>query len=213
MINKRTRAKLNRYLQERNEHPERSAELDARVWEDFGETLAVLVMDMSGFSRQTIRHGIIHFLSKIHRMHSIAIPAIESRDGVVFKLEADDIYAVFAEVGQAIDAALDIRKGLDAANTTLPDELDMHGEFGIGYGEILVIENYDIYGSEVNLASKLGEDLAERDEILVTESAFRQVEHNGRGFQRVSMSISGLDLSVYKVMDTAQTGSRSTRLE
>src|SRR5256886_5385868 len=51
----------------------------------------------------------------------------------------------------------------------LPDEFDMHGEFGIGYGEILVIENEDIFGSEVNLASKLGEDLAQRGEILLTD--------------------------------------------
>lgn len=198
-MNKRTRGKLYRYLHERNEHPERSAEIDARIREDFAETLAILVMDMSGFSRQTIRHGIIHFLAKIHRMHSIAIPAVEGQKGEIVKLEADNIYAVFREVGQAVCAAVDIQKGLEAANAVLPEELDMHGEFGIGYGEILFIENEDIFGSEVNLASKLGEDLAQRDEILLTESAFKQVEHGDVCFDRLEMTVSGLDLLAYKV--------------
>ncbi|MCA1635077.1 MAG: adenylate/guanylate cyclase domain-containing protein [Acidobacteria bacterium] len=202
MINKRTRGKLNKHLRERNEYPERSLEIDARIRELFGETLAILVMDMSGFSKQTVRHGIIHFLAKIHRMHAIAIPAVESRKGEIVKLEADNIYAVFNEVEEAVGAALDIQTGLEAANSILPEELDMHGEYGIGYGEVLVIENEDIYGSELNLASKLGEDLAQRDEILLTESAFKQVENSGREFEHVAMTVSGLDLKVYRVKRT-----------
>jgi adenylate cyclase len=199
LINKRTRERLYKFLRERNEQPERAAEIDARIREVFGETLAILAMDMSGFSRQTVRHGIIHFLAKIQRMHSIAIPLVEAREGAVVKLEADNIYAVFADAASAVEAAVEIQQGLDAANTLLPDELDMHGEYGIGFGEILVIENEDVFGSEVNLASKLGEDLAERGEILLTEAAYRQVADSGRGFERLEMAVSGLELVVYKV--------------
>jgi class 3 adenylate cyclase len=202
MIVNRTRERLYKFLRERNEQPERAAEIDALIGEVFGETLAVLVMDMSGFSRQTVRHGIIHFLAKIQRMHSIAVPLIEAREGVIVKLEADNIYAVFGEVANAVEAAVDIQKGMDAANSLLPDEQDMHGEYGIGFGEILVIEGEDIFGSEVNLASKLGEDLAERGEVLLTESAHRRVEGGGRQFERLPMTVSGLDLVVYKVKGT-----------
>ncbi len=199
MINQRTRERLYKFLRERNEEPERCAEIDGRIREVFGETLAIMVMDMSGFSRQTVRHGIIHFLAKIQRMHSIAVPLVEAREGAIVKLEADNIYAVFGNVANAVEAAVGIQKGLDAANTLLPDELDMHGEYGIGFGEILVIENEDIFGSEVNLASKLGEDLAERGEILLTESAYEQVALGTREFERIAMTISGLDLVAYKV--------------
>jgi class 3 adenylate cyclase len=202
MIINRTRERLYKFLRERNEQPERAAEIDAHIREVFGETLAVLVMDMSGFSRQTVRHGIIHFLAKIQRMHSIAIPLIEAREGVIIKLEADNIFAVFGEVANAVEAAVDIQKGMDAVNTLLPDEQDMHGEYGIGFGDILVIEGEDIFGSEVNLASKLGEDLAERGEVLLTESAYRQVEGGGGRFERLEMAVSGLDLVVYKVRGT-----------
>jgi class 3 adenylate cyclase len=198
MINKRTKEKLARLLQERNEHPERAAEIDARVRETFGETLAVLVMDMAGFSRQTLRHGIIHFLAQIHRMHALAGPAVERNGGEVVKYEADNVYAVFEDVGQAVSAALELDGAMQAANTMLPDELDLHGEFGIGYGDLLLVED-DLYGSEVNLASKLGEDLAERGEILLTEAAHARVAGGPHRYEELLMSVSGLELRVHKV--------------
>jgi adenylate cyclase len=206
LINRRTRGRLYKYLRQRNERPERAAEIDARIREVFGETLAILAMDMSGFSRQTVRHGIIHFLAKIQRMHAIAIPIVEAREGAIVKLEADNIYAVFGDAASAVEAAVEIQNGLDAANTLLPDEQDMHGEYGIGFGEVLVIENEDIFGSEVNLASKLGEDLAERGEILLTESAYRQVAGRGGEFERLEMAVSGLELVVYKVKGRVRPG-------
>ena len=202
MINKRTKARIEKFLQERNEHPERAAEVDARITKVFGETLAVFVMDMSGFSRQTLRYGIIHFLAQIHRMHSIATPVVEGHGGEVIKYEADNIFAVFPEVEQAVEAAIELDRSLESADTMLPEENDMHGEFGIGYGEILVIENGDIFGSEVNLASKLGEDLAQRGEILLTESAHKRVEQGTREYERLRMTVSGIELVAYKVKKT-----------
>jgi class 3 adenylate cyclase len=199
VINKRTKKRFEQLLQERVEHPERAAEIDAKIKEVFGETLAILVMDMSGFSRQTIRRGIIFFLAQIHRMHSIATPVIESHGGEIIKYEADNVFAVFPDVEPAVDAAVDLDRSLELVDTMLPDECDMHGEFGIGYGEVLVVENEDLYGSEVNLASKLGEDLAQRREILLTESAFARVDKARREYEQLQMSVSGLDLVVHRV--------------
>jgi adenylate cyclase len=198
MINERTKEKMARLLQERNEHPERADEVDARIRETFGETLAVLVMDMAGFSRQTLRHGIIHFLAQIHRMHALAGPSVENHGGEVVKYEADNVYAVFQDVEQAVAAALDLDRAMEAADTMLPDEYDLHGEFGIGYGEILIVED-DLFGSEVNLASKLGEDLAQRGEILLTESAHARVADGARRYDELLMSVSGLELRIHKV--------------
>lgn len=195
----RTRARLGKLLQERNEHPERAPALDEEITKLFGETLAVMVMDMSGFSRQTLRHGIIHFLAQIHRMHSIAAPIVERNQGELIKQEADNVFAIFPSVDEAVAAAVEMDAGLEAANTMLPDEYDMHGEFGIGYGEILVIENADLFGSEVNLAAKLGEDIAQRGEILLTESAHKQVTAATHEYEQLKMLISGIDLVAYKL--------------
>jgi class 3 adenylate cyclase len=102
-------------------------------------------------------------------------------------------------VEQTVDACVDIIKRLEAANTMLPDELDMHGKFGIGYGEVLIVQDEDLYGAEVNLASKLGEDLASRNEVLLTESAFKRVDASKRQYEEIELSVSGLHLVVYRV--------------
>jgi class 3 adenylate cyclase len=199
MMKKNTRAQLNQLLQERNEYPDRAAQIDAKVSEIFGETHAVLVMDMSGFSRLTIKHGIMHFLAMIQRMNAITVPAIEEHGGEVIKTEADNVFAIFAEVKTAVETAMDINRRLSAANTMLPEEMDMHGKFGIGYGEVLIVEDEDLFGSEVNLASKLGEDLARREEILLTDAAFSHLESGFAEFEEIEMSVSGLQLLVRKV--------------
>jgi uncharacterized protein (DUF924 family) len=62
------KAELKQLLQERNEHPERSTEIDQHIRSRFEQDCAILVLDLSGFSRLTIRHGIIHFLAIVHRM-------------------------------------------------------------------------------------------------------------------------------------------------
>jgi class 3 adenylate cyclase len=199
MKERTTRGRLAALLQERNAHPERAPEIDEQIRRDFSQTLAVLVMDMSGFSRQTLRHGIIHFLAQIHRMRAIATPVIEGRSGLIVKYEADNVFAVFPEVEAAVAAALNLDRGLESANTMLPEACDMHGEFGIGYGEVLVLDDGEVYGSEVNLASKLGEDVAQRGEILLTESAFARVGSGEGAYEPLRISVSGLELNAYKV--------------
>lgn len=65
-----------------------------------------------------------------------------------------------------------------------------------------MLEGEDMFGSELNLAAKLGEDLAERGEILLTESAFEQLERQPEDWQKVEFSISGLDLVAYKPLQS-----------
>jgi adenylate cyclase len=198
-MRRKTRTELNKLLQERNEYPDRAADIDAQIRATFGETYAIMVMDMSGFSRLTIKYGIIHFLAMIHRMNQIAMPTVEEHDGAVIKFEADNAFAIFPDVEHAVEACVDIIKRLEAANTMLPELLDMHGKFGIGYGEVLIVQDEDLFGAEVNLASKLGEDLALRNEILLTEAAFNRVDVAKRQYEEIEISVSGLHLVVHKV--------------
>ncbi|TAG94636.1 MAG: adenylate/guanylate cyclase domain-containing protein [Oscillatoriales cyanobacterium] len=192
------RAYLEKLLQERNERPEKMAEIDAQINATFRQTHAIMVIDMSGFSRTTVRHGIIHFLAMIHRMHAIVKPVIADYGGTVVKEEADNIFAVFPDVKSAVQAAIDSLKHTGAVNTTLPPEMDIYLCIGIGCGDVLMLEGEDMYGSEFNLASKLGEDLAEQGEILLTDSAFEKFEGKKQDWQRVEFSISGLELVAYK---------------
>ncbi len=198
------RAELNRLLQQRNEHPEQSTEIDQQIYATFSETHAVLVLDMSGFSRLTIKYGIIHFLAMLQRLTTIAAPLISAHGGKVVKLEADNIFAAFDNVDLAVEAAIDILKGLAAVNTGLPNDLDLSASIGIGYGEVLMLAE-DMYGSELNLASKLGEDLARASEVLLTKAAFDNLQTEalparGRSWEELKLSVSEMELVAYKIV-------------
>jgi adenylate cyclase len=173
-----SRAALDRLLEQRNEHPERLVEIDREIWGAFGETHATWVLDMSGFSRLTVRHGITHFLAMIHRLHGIVRPVIARDGGRVVKTEADNVFAVFPTVNAAVSAARDVHNQLATANAFLPEDWDLHASVGIGFGEVLMLDD-DFYGNELNLASKLGEDVAEAGETLLTNAAHGRLVDEG----------------------------------
>lgn len=167
------RASFERLLRERNEHPERLEEIDRQIVSTFTARHAVLVLDMSGFSRLTHRYGVIHFLAMIQRMQDIVLPllASERHGGRVVKCDADNVFAVFPEVDAAVDAAFAIQDALAVVNAVLPADWDVHVAIGIGYGDLLMVGDHDLWGHEMNLASKLGEDIGEPGEILLTPDA------------------------------------------
>jgi class 3 adenylate cyclase len=199
-LRRNSHANLDRILREMMERPEAQEELTREIDEQFGETRAVLVLDMSGFSRTTQKRGITAFLLMIHQMRLIATPTIEENGGIVVKAEADNLYCLLGSVTGAVTAAREIMKRLDAANLLLPEERRLYASIGIGWGRILNIDERDMFGDEVNLASKLGEDVAERGEILLTAAA--QVEASAAGLQTraEAISISGLSLSYHALV-------------
>lgn len=164
-------AELDRLLERMAERPEAQAELAAELDERFGETRAVLVLDMSGFSRATRRGDVVPFLLMIHRMKRLATPIVEANRGVVVKAQADNLYCLFEDVASAAAAAREIVAGLEAASAALPEARRLYASIGIGFGRMLNIDEEDMWGDEVNLACKLGEDIAGRGEILLTRAA------------------------------------------
>jgi adenylate cyclase len=162
---------LHRLLAERADHPRRAPEIDALIKQRFEKTVAILVLDMCGFSRLTARHGVISYLAMIRQMHACAIPAVRDNGGRTIKTVADDLFAVFPTPQDAVEAALDIHRAFAAVNEAVPCDQDIHGSIGIGYGPTLLLDDADLFGHQVNLASKLGEDLACGDEILLTPAA------------------------------------------
>lgn len=194
-----TRSELHRLLQQRNYQPDRVTEIDQEIYQTFGQTASILVLDMAGFSRLTLHHGIIHFLAMVQRMTEIASPIVYQHGGWVFKQEADNLFALFPDVPEAVAAAVDIFKSFAEANRELPDDEDLYAGIGIGYGELLVLGDNDVYGCEMNLACKLGEDLARRGEILLTETAFQRVAPNPNAWERLVLSVSSLELIAYRI--------------
>ena len=59
--------------------------LDQRIWDLFGETWAVMFTDLSGFSRQVEKFGILHFLQIILEHKEMLSPIIQRHDGILIK--------------------------------------------------------------------------------------------------------------------------------
>ena len=90
-----------------------------KIWEKYGSTKAVLIIDMSGFSLLTQRHGIVHYLSMVRRMQITAEPIIESYGGQVIKFEADNCYAMFDDPLGAVQSAIALNHSFQSSNHTL----------------------------------------------------------------------------------------------
>jgi adenylate cyclase len=195
------REQLRDLLRERNEHPERLAEIDQAIRDRFTRTLAVLVLDMSGFSRLTQRYGVTHFLAMIQRMQELVLPVVTAprHAGRLLKLVADNVYAVFPDAPLALDAALEVQRKLAAANQVLPADWDLHVCIGIGHGDVLAVGDDEIYGHEMNLASKLGEDVGCGGEILLTEAAYSRLPVAERTAERLEATISNLSIGYYRI--------------
>ena len=162
--------KLEKLIRERIGTGADKNEIDRRIWDLFGGEYCVMFTDLSGFSRHVARFGIIHFLQTIYQSECILAPIIDEKDGLVVKFEGDSLLVLFRDVPQAIAAAVAMQRELKIFNIDKPEEEKVLLCIGLGYGPMLRIGDSDIFGAEVNAASKLGEDVAEAGQILVTES-------------------------------------------
>lgn len=147
------------------------AVIDQRIWDVFGDHWAIMFTDLSGFSRYVADAGIIDFLEIIHDAQTLLLPVVEEHAGVLILAEADSFLFLFRKADRAVECAVAMQAACAEANKSRHERRGIHLCVGIGYGEILRIGAHDVYGSEVNAASKLGEDTARAGEILLTQGA------------------------------------------
>ena len=197
-----SRDNLMRLLDELGEHPERIDDITARIEEVFQQERTIMVLDMSGFTRATQQGNIISFLLSINQMQRLVVPVVKDNDGLVVSAEHDNLTCLFDRVEDAITASREITERLGSANVILPSDKELYCSIGIGYGSILNVANEAIYGNEVNLASKLGEDIGNLGDVLLTPDARSRVE-GSFGFEERSVSVSGLELTYFALIPAA----------
>jgi class 3 adenylate cyclase len=195
----RTAEIFNSLLSAMIQEPERRKELEDEILRVFSMPKAVLVLDMSGFSRTTHERGIVTFLLMIFQTRRLCMPCITKHNGTLVKAEADNLFCLFDETADAIAAAREIQERLATANCVLPDDRCLYASIGIGYGPTLYVGEEDLFGDQVNLASKLGEDIGESGDILLTAAAAAKVPEEMARATKKELSISGLALAYWKL--------------
>ena len=192
------KAELFKLLDQRNSSPEQRAVVDRIIKDTFEQQMAVMVTDSVGFSHHTIEHGIIHFLALLKKINDQIKPIVRNRNGLVLGEWADNFVISFAKPGDAVYAAIDINQYITSYNKTAPIDSRFGICIGIGHGTVLFTGD-DIYGNEVNLASKLGEDIAKQGEICVTENVYHTCKEQFTFREMQEIEVSHVTFKYYTV--------------
>jgi adenylate cyclase len=173
-----SREELFELLERRIDDPDSAAAVEREVWSRCGADRAIFVSDLSGFTRLTRKHGILHFLTVYRRSSQVGMPILGKHTGRCVKREADNLIYSFHHVRDAVAAArefVDVTAGLDAR---LPEDERVYPCIGIGFGRVIELRD-DVFGDEVNIAFKLGEDIAKKREILLSDAAMNELRREG----------------------------------
>lgn len=135
-------------------------------------TRAILILDMTDFTTAAIVEGDLDSLLRILDAQKVILPTLREHDASLVHCFADDVFAVFETPEAALDAALEVQHRLGVFNrSSLSSAHPTRACIGIGFGQVLRIGPDLAQGAEMNMASKLGEDVARGGEILLTENA------------------------------------------
>ncbi|WP_170609115.1 adenylate/guanylate cyclase domain-containing protein [Ruegeria arenilitoris] len=128
---------------------------------------AILAADMVGYTRRMEQDesGTLSALSA--RIDETIAPLIKRHRGRIVKLMGDGLLANFSSAADAVSCAVEWQQNP-------PEEPDpIQFRIGINLGDI-IMQDGDVFGSGVNLASRL-EQLANPGDVLVSEAVYRVV--------------------------------------
>lgn len=128
--------------------------------------LAVMFTDIVGSTNMTVTLGdaAAHYVVRTH--NRIVRSALANHSGREIKHTGDGIMASFATVSNAVEAAIEILRRVEANNAAEGD-VPLHLRIGINAGEP-VMEDDDLFGVTVQLSARLCA-AAESDQIMVSE--------------------------------------------
>ena len=176
--------------------------LDQVIEEKFKKKMTILFSDICGYTKYMDTKGDIAGRAWVQRHHDIVIPLIEEYGGNVLDIMGDGIMASFSTTLSAVKATIAIQKGLETYNNQTNPADEIHVSMGINTGEILV-DGTHIAGDVVNVASRI-ESQADRDQILISKSAYEDVSGSDdvlcRAHATVSVKGKPQPLELYRVV-------------
>jgi len=184
--------RLWRLIAERSQDDADLVAIDQKIWDLFGERWAIMFTDLSGFSRRVENFGIIHFLQVIYEHNTLVAPIIDSHQGFLLKVEGDSLLTLFRRPESALRCAIEMQAACQRISSRRRPEEAILLCVGIGYGDVLRVGEHEVFGAQVNAASKLGEDTAQSHEILVTNTVVEACGAlEGLSFEPLDISIPG----------------------
>ena len=139
---------------------------------------AIVAADVVAYSRlmEADESGTLAQLKAIRK--ELIDPKIAEYRGRIVKTTGDGILLEFASVTDAVQSIVDVQEAMAQRNTSVPEDRRIQFRVGINLGEIM-IEGDDIYGTGVNIASRL-EGLAEPGGICISSNVHDQIQSTMR---------------------------------
>jgi adenylate cyclase len=134
---------------------------------------AILAADVVGYSRLMAEDEAGTLAALRARRKEVLEPLVGRCRGRIFKLMGDGVFVEFASAVNAVECAIDLQKGMAERNAGSPDGPPMHLRVGINLGDV-VVEDGDLYGDGVNLATRL-QELADPGGICVSAKVHAEV--------------------------------------
>src|ERR1700758_3714675 len=115
---------------------------------------AIVAADIAGYSRlmQLDEEGTHIRVKRIQR--DLVEASIAEHHGRLVKTTGDGFFAIFDSPVEAVRCGIVIQQNMLGRNTALPKEQRIEYRIGVNLGDV-IIEEDDIYGEGVNVASRL----------------------------------------------------------
>src|SRR5579862_2200600 len=133
----------------------------------------IFAADVVGYSRLMGEDEAGTLAALKQRRQDVLAPLVKQHGGRIFKLMGDGVLVEFPSVVNAVQCAVEVQKGMLAANAGLPADRQIVLRIGVNLGDVIV-EGGDLYGDGVNLAARL-EGLAEPGGICLSDTAHQHV--------------------------------------
>src|SRR5499433_1099825 len=136
---------------------------------------AIVAGDIAGYSRlmELDEEGTHSRVKRIQR--DLIEPAIIEHYGRLVKTTGDGFIAIFDSPLEAVRCAIVIQQNMSGRNTSQPRDLWIEYRVGVNLGDV-IIEDDDIYGDGVNIASRL-ERIADPGEVYISGGIYEQIKN------------------------------------
>ncbi len=139
------------------------------------KSIAVLFTDMVGSTDYFKKYGDKAGRTMFQEHYEIATPIINEYGGKLIKALGDSVMASFVSPREAFKAAIRMQQQFSTYNNERSMQDRVHVRIGIHYGNVIV-EEKDIFGDVVNVASKVT-NLSNGGEIYVTQEIYELTKH------------------------------------
>jgi len=137
--------------------------------------LAVVAADMVGFSR-LVENDEINILSRQKEyFNEIIKPEIKKFHGEIIKTTGDGFLATFVSSLDAVESTTNIQKIINFREKTWSNDKRIWYRIGINIGDV-VLDDGDIFGNSVNIASRL-ESIADAGDVCITSEIFQNIKN------------------------------------